>query len=445
MSRKPKAHYNISILEIQSRLDSGMSQREIAKDIDISREYLRKICKEYSIQISDRRKQPLLSKELLETEHFQNKLKLTEIAKKYGRSHRSIKHTCKVHGLKPIDHRAHHNSIKRQKAFQQTDLDQTYGTITKIEIQKKLGVGQLYLDAELERLGIRRRFFNQSSHERELYDWLVTVYNGQIETNVCNVIPPKEIDVWLPQKKIGIEIHGLYWHSARAGIDKFYHQEKSDLAEQHKVTLLQFFEDEWIHQKEICKSIILSKLGLITTKLMARKCVVRVVDSSTAKEFSVKNHLQGHAAATAYLGLFHEDEMVGLMSFRKTRFGNKSGWEIIRLCFSLNVSVTGGPAKLLSHFIKHWQPESIHSYSDRRISTGKVYHSIGFTFSKKTGPGYSYVVNKKRSNRMNWQKSKLSKKLGNTFDPRKTEMENMIVCGYYPIYDAGNYLWIYKK
>lgn len=37
--------------------------------------------------------------------------------------------------------------------------------------------------------------------------------NVKYETNVKNIIPPKELDIYIPDKHIAIECNGIYWHS----------------------------------------------------------------------------------------------------------------------------------------------------------------------------------------------------------------------------------------
>lgn len=51
-------------------------------------------------------------------------------------------------------------------------------------------------------------------------------------------------------------------------------------------------------------------------------------------------------------------------------------------------------------------------------------------------PSYFYIKGYNRYNRLEYQKHKLAKKL-ETFDPSKTEKENMLNNGFGIIYDCG--------
>ena len=64
-----------------------------------------------------------------------------------------------------------------------------------------------------------------SKLEKEIFDFIENIYNGKIIENYRfekNLSPAKsrEIDIFLPDIKIGIEIDGLYFHSEKNGKDK---------------------------------------------------------------------------------------------------------------------------------------------------------------------------------------------------------------------------------
>jgi len=96
---------------------------------------------------------------------------------------------------------------------------------------------------------------DQSSiNEKEIGIYINNILN--INNNKIK-IENYEIDVYVKNKKIGFEYDGLYWHSDIYK-DKNYHLNKTELCEKQGIQLLHIFEDEWIHKKEIVKSIIKS-------------------------------------------------------------------------------------------------------------------------------------------------------------------------------------------
>lgn len=100
--------------------------------------------------------------------------------------------------------------------------------------------------------------------------------------------------------------------------------------------------------------------------------------------------------------------------------------------------------KLISFFIKNYQPKSIVTYADRRWSDGNLYKTINFKYIGTTSPNYWYIdkSHKKRYHRFNFRKNILNKKIEN-FDPSLTEWQNMQLNGYDRIWDCGHlkFLW----
>lgn len=286
---------------------------------------------------------------------------------------------------------------------------------------------------------------NASISQIEIFNFIKENYSGEILMDDKKSILPFEIDIYIPDLKIGFEFNGLFWHSYKFK-DENYHLTKRELATKNGIKLLTIWEDDWNIKRDICKSFILNKLGK-SKKIMARKCQIKDVNYNTSKWFLDKNHFQGDCKSSIRLGLFFEDELVSLMTFSKLRLPlggkNQEGYyELTRFCNKTFTTVVGGSSKLFNYFLKKYTPISIETYSDNLISDGNMYQTLGFSYKHTSTPGYWYVIDKKREHRFNWRKSKL-KKLG--ADMNKTEHEIMEDWGFYRIYNAGNKKWIFKN
>lgn len=271
-----------------------------------------------------------------------------------------------------------------------------------------------------------------SAGEREINNWVQSLGFETI-SNDRTMIKPKELDILIPSMKTAIEFNGLFYHKDL----KSYHKDKFDLCYTAGLTLLQFFEDEWYYKENIVKSIIKSKLQLNET-VHARKCKIALISSKQALAFLDDNHLQGKINGRHY-GLSYNDEIVSLMTVGKCRYYN--GMEILRFANKCNINVVGGFTKLLKHAKANEKITTIYSYADMRISTGKTYEMFG-KFVKETEPGYFWLKNNKRISRYATQKHKLSKVLGDNFDPTLTENDNMLNNNYSKIYDCGHRLYL---
>jgi hypothetical protein len=249
-----------------------------------------------------------------------------------------------------------------------------------------------------------------------------------------------EIDMYLPDYNLAIEVNGIYWHSEKQGKDKFYHVNKTEACLNNNINLIHITDKEWINKQSIIKSIILNKLKLINNKIHARKCEIKIIKNNIIlRDFLDYNHIQGYTHSSINLGLYYNNELVSVMTFGKNRFKKQSNeWEMIRFCNKLNTNIVGGASKLFKYFINNFQENKpIISFADRRFFNGSLYNMLGFKFDKYTSPSYFYWKNNEMLNRISCQKHKLPKML-EKFDINKTEYENMKENGYDRIWDCGN-------
>lgn len=208
-----------------------------------------------------------------------------------------------------------------------------------------------------------------------------------------------EIDYYMKNKNVGIEINGCWWHSVNAQDhkNKNYHFNKMLQAREMGIDLIQIWEDQWHHKKEIIKDILRARLGVVSNKIYARNCVIKIIDNKTYKEFCNKNHIQGYRPATIKFGLFYNEKLVQIASFNLCRnYGKRKAeceWEWIRGCIASNNVVIGGTSRLLKRFIKECNPKSILCYADANLFNGKGYDKAGFNFVGYTGPDKFYVEN----------------------------------------------------
>lgn len=283
---------------------------------------------------------------------------------------------------------------------------------------------------------------SNSISQSDLFDFIRKNYTGIILENAKDIISPYEIDIYIPELKLGIEFNGTYWHSSRFK-NKEYHLNKYNASIENNITLITIWEDDWKVKNDVCKSFILNKLGG-SKKIGARKCIIKSVSYKDSRDFLNKNHLQGDCKSSVRLGLYYNDEIVSLMTFSKLRLplGGKSQngvYELTRFCNKSGYVIMGGASRLLGYFLDTQMPLRIETYSDNLISDGGLYRNLGFTNISISRPGYWYVIDGIRYHRFNWRKSKL---VSMGFDKNKTEEEIMSEMGYYRIYNCGNKKWI---
>lgn len=271
----------------------------------------------------------------------------------------------------------------------------------------------------------------------------------KFEENVRYIISPFELDLYFPDHNLAIEMNGNYYHSEIGGEkDKNYHLNKTKLCNNKQIELIHIFEDEWMFQKNIVKSMILNRLGKTSNKIFARKCNIANVNGEDKKRFLDSNHIQGNTHDKVRKGLYYNGSLVAIMTFSKLRIslGNITNsdqfYELVRFCTINNTHIVGGFSKLLKSFINEHKPVKIVSFADCRFAglnpKNTVYYKQNFQFTYQNNPRYWYFKKGDyltRYHRFQFKKGNLLKLL-NRQDLSEWDIAQLL--GMDRIWDCGN-------
>ena len=263
----------------------------------------------------------------------------------------------------------------------------------------------------------------------------------------------QELDFYIPEKKLAIEVDGSYWHSQKLK-DPKYHQNKTLECLNAGVRLIHIFEYEWIQDetREKIKQLLRNALESNIKTVYARKCYIKEIDTDIEKEFLNRHHLQGYASSSIKYGLYsqQDDELISIMTFGASRFNNQYQYELIRYCNKPQIRVIGGAEKLFKRFIKDHNPEQIISYCSTSKFNGGVYSRLGFNRADRfiTEPNYVWVPynfsnDKTVLTRYQTQIKKLKDQGLEVYG--HTEDEIMQNRGYFKIYDSGNMRFVWTR
>ncbi len=278
-----------------------------------------------------------------------------------------------------------------------------------------------------------------SIQQQEVIDY-VKSFGLTVAINDRIRISPLEIDCLIDSHSLGIELHGIYWHSydqPETRDQQFKHYIKATAAIDAGIKLLQIFENEWIDKNSLIKSIIKHKLNINSNKIYARSLSIRSASRDEAIEFYSINHLQGSRDGIHYAAL-NGNKILAMMSFCSHQ---EYQFELLRYAVATDCSVVGGASRLLAAFVHDHSPKSLLSYADRRYSDGNLYKTLGFNLINITDPGYYYVKGSKVFRRQQFQKHKLATRLEN-FNESLSEPANMFANGYRRLWDAGHYKFV---
>lgn len=330
--------------------------------------------------------------------------------------------------------------------------DKTGEYATSHELADKLGVTYHSINRKVSKLELQEFIQvgnnHRSSYEKELENFFNT-YNIKVISNVRNIVPGIELDLYLPDYRIAIEINGDYWHS-HLFKENTFHQNKTIECAKFGIRLIHIFEYEWLNSNKKDKLFeFLSYTLNIKPKntLYARKLNIQDISINECGYFLNKYHLQGNSGGSVRLGLYDNQDLVGVMTFGRPRFNNEFEWEIIRLVYKSDTKVIGGTEKIFSEFIKRYNPTSVVCYSDISKFTGSIYKKLGFntSVSNITKPNYIWTIpgSAKVFTRYQTQKAQLLKDGFGVYGD--TEDEIMSNMGFVKIYDCGSLRFEWRK
>ena len=301
-----------------------------------------------------------------------------------------------------------------------------------------------------------------TNRERYGVDYTCLIYSGKLKGNdssynrsFAELLDSNNITYereFLLQKysydfKVGdtlIEINPTATHNTRFSpygknrIDTNYHRDKSELARDSGYNVIHVFE--WDNEDKI--------INLLKHRdtVYARNCDVRVVNDIDTNKYLDMYHLQGTCRGQKIrLGLYHNNQLVSLMTFGKSRFNKNCEYELLRYCSHYNV--VGGAEKLFKYFVDNYKPNSIVSYCDTSKFSGKVYDALGFKYIKTNSPRkHWYSLKEKRHITDGLLLSQGYDRLFKESHGKGTSNEELILSrGYLPVYDCGQSTYIWRS
>ena len=284
-----------------------------------------------------------------------------------------------------------------------------------------------------------------SSAENEISEFIENKLGIKVERNDRKTLGNlKELDIYIPSKKIAFEYDGMIWHSEKFCKERNYHNDKTNLCLERGIKLFHIYESEYNEHKNIVLNKILYILGYSNgIRIGARKCSVKEIGKEEASDFLNKNHIQGFHPSTIYIGGFYNDELIGVMSFKEY----SENWELTRFATDSKYICQGLAGKIFKYFTTNYEFNEIKSFADRRWTVdveNNLYIKLGFKLDKILKPDYSYTSSHGDNiHKFNFRKKTLNKKYGLPLYMTESEMADKL--NYYKIWNCGLMKFIYKR
>ena len=292
----------------------------------------------------------------------------------------------------------------------------------------------------------------KSKYEDELYNYITSLGCTCIRHD-RSILNGKELDLYIPDKKVAIEFNGTYWH-CDLNKDKYYHYNKFINCLENNIRLISIYEYDFLNTEKHDKILSIIKNAILdcNNRIYARKCKVLEITTKEANSFFNKYHFDGGSRQCSICyGLYNNNNLVSVMAFGKLRCqnklrNNKGYYELVRYATIQDTSIIGGMSKLFNYFVKQYKPKYILSYSDNDYFDGHSYKSLGFSLASRGQNciDYNWVKNNNVLLRQQCMPCKLLNKfplykgLNINGSVEKFIMEDL---GYIRIYRCSNSKW----
>lgn len=277
---------------------------------------------------------------------------------------------------------------------------------------------------------------NTSKGEQELLDYVQSL-GLEVHSRRRDLLPDnREVDIYVPSKKVALEYNGLYYHSSKFK-DPKDHYLKYVQAQSEGIQLIQIWEDDWSLRKDIVQTHVAQVLGESRLlKIPARKTVIREISSAKAQPFLRKHHIQGEARGSVHLGAFYADRLRAVAVFKR----RGQDYELIRYATSDNVQ--GGHSKLVAYFERNWTYQTLVTFADLTFGSGGLYRTTGWMEDRLLTPDYSYLVRGERKHKFGYRLKRFRQDPSLQYVEGMTEKELAALNGLFRIYDAGKIRFI---
>jgi hypothetical protein len=298
-----------------------------------------------------------------------------------------------------------------------------------------------------------RDVYYHSNEELELRSWIQSLLpEYEVGPSTLSQIASEDLslpqdpksrltlDIYISHLKLAFEYNGLYWHSSLFH-PSTYHLDKTKAAERLGIRLIHVWSDDWNLNRPLMESKIKMILGLCDAqRIHARQCSIIIPTQEEKRRFYNKNHIKGDGMGFITYALEHQTYgQLAMFTVQHTKIPGVL--DLNRFAVDLDFKVPGAFSKLLAHFKRNIKCSKLITYADRCWSQGNVYLKNGFTLTHETPPAFYGVEysGTKRVSRRAYTHPRLAVRFPRTYDPTKSQLENLALANVPVVYDCGNY------
>lgn len=262
---------------------------------------------------------------------------------------------------------------------------------------------------------------SKSSQEKELVKYIKSIYKGDVIENDRKILHGKELDVYIPEKKIAFEYDGCHWHN---NVNNYFKYEE---CAKKGIRLYHIAESDWLSDNESVKEIIAHIFGAYT-KVDSSLCSISEMSAQEYEGFCSKNGIsKGHMEKDVMIGMRLDGTVICALRFSQ----RGRGWALKGVHKAKGVEVDAKSA--VSYFEEKHRPAGIWMEVQKDFFDKSYAENLGFIFKEETKPGFKYF------------KENHSDRNYSTIEDDEKSWDEMKAMGYGRIFDYGKFIFIKEE
>lgn len=228
---------------------------------------------------------------------------------------------------------------------------------------------------------------NRSKTEREIIEYIESIYSGNIEYNIRTLgirdTGKKEIDIFIPELKLAIEVDGIYWHcdylTTSRGTNIDAQLLKTIDCHKHGITLLHITDYDWNKRRTATQSLLKQWIcSSILSDLIVKELTLQEFEDFKDK-FSLD--ISNPYLDSVLIGVFNSNKLIGSVEFNSNK--------LLRY-FSNNVHYKYYIKPIIDYYLPKVKDKILFVDCDLRVDNGEVFSTLGWKIVDYITPKHIY-------------------------------------------------------
>jgi len=286
---------------------------------------------------------------------------------------------------------------ERLKKITQSHLDNHNITLFEYKKKYKLYNPKDYISKtshDIILVNRKENFFPKKIHKRskgenEIIKFL-NFHNIKTIPNERNLLDGFELDIYLPEYKIGIEFNGVYFHSEYTGKkDIEYHKSKTNILESKGIKLIHIFDVNYEKCTKKINRMLLDFIGINLIKINTDNNIVNYIDENKKNEFIRNNTINVIDKSEYCISTIINEKIFSILCFdyieNKIKINNyicKIGYRIEddHILMFESIKTKFKFDQIIGYYNKLWNDFD-----------GNFFEKLGFKKNKNIDPDFYYI------------------------------------------------------